>query len=122
MSHGETFKVAKLFCESTTLPLLTVGCWMSAGFWGFVLDNLGLMRDVVEGRGAGAPSVTEPSKPRSGSEDSRRLFRDVLSSMTLYRRDLLLKETCEVSLSEFEAECEEFRRMSRAMAAGGEVK
>lgn len=50
---------------------------MSAGFWGVRLDSLGLMRDIVKGAGAGA-SIGEPSDSMSGSEDSRRLFLDVL--------------------------------------------
>ena len=118
MSHGETFSVAKLASESTTLPLLTVGCWMAAGFWWVGLYSLGLMRDVVGDTGAGASSVTEPSNPLSGVGDSRRLFLDVLVSRASYEEQVLVEKACEVLLSEFEGECEEFRRMSRGMVTG----
>ena len=78
MSHGETFSVAKLDFESTTLPLLTVGSWMSAGFWLVEIHCLGLMRDMVEGTGASASSTADPSVSKTGSEDSRLLFLDSL--------------------------------------------
>lgn len=120
MSQGETFSVAKLASESTTLPLLTVGCWMAAGFLAIGLYSLGLMRDVVEGTGAGASSATEPSDPLSGIGDSRRLFLDVMVSVASYEEEVLLEEACEVLRSEFEDKCED-RRMSRGMAAGSEI-
>ena len=81
MSHGETSSVAKLAFESTTLPLLTEGCWMSAGFWEVGLDCFGLIRDTIEGAGSGASFATESSDSIPGSEDSRRLFLDTLFSM-----------------------------------------
>ena len=120
ISHGETFSVAKLASESTTLPLLTVGCWMAAGFWEVRLYDLGFMRDVDEGTGTGVSSATEPSNTLSGIGDSRRFLLDVMVSMASYDEELLLEEACEVLLSECEDECED-RRMSCGIAAGSEL-
>ena len=63
------------------------------------------MRDKFEDTGAGAPSATEPSDSRSDSEESRRLFLDVLFSMASYDGELLLEDVCEDSLSELEDVC-----------------
>ncbi len=78
ISHGETSSVAKLAFESTILPLLKVGCWMSAGFWEVRLDCFGLMRDTIEGADSGGSFATESSDSIPGSEDSRRLFLEML--------------------------------------------
>lgn len=110
MSHGETSSVAKLAFESTTLPLLTVGCWMSAGLGGLGLDCLGLMRDAAEEVVSGAASATEPNS-MSDSEDSRRLFAGVSFSMASYDEEVSLPESKEV----------DFRRTGCGMAAGGET-
>ena len=107
MSHGVTFSVAKLAFESTTLPLLTVGCRMSAGCWGVGLDCFGLMRDTIEGTGSGASSDTEPSESLSASEDSRRRFLDTLLSIASYDVEVLFEEASKMSLSEIGDECEE---------------
>ena len=50
------------------------------------------MRDKFEGTGADASSADEPSDAPSGSEESRRLFLDVLFSMDSYNGELLLEE------------------------------
>ena len=63
------------------------------------------MRDKFEGTGAGASSATEPSDLRSESEESRRLFLDVLFSMASNDRELLLEDVCEDSLSVLEDVC-----------------
>ena len=89
---------------------------MSAGFRRSELDRLGLMRDTVDS--AGASSATDPSNSLSGLGDSRRLFLDVWSLMTAYEGEVLVED---LSLSGFEDECEEFRRMSCGMAVGSEV-
>ena len=81
ISHGETSSVAKLAFESTILPLLTVGCWMSAGFWEVRLDCFGLMRDTIEGADSRGSSATESSDSTPGSEDSRRLFLEIMLLM-----------------------------------------
>lgn len=121
MSHGETFSVAKLALESTILPLLRLGYWMSVGSWGFELYSLVLMRDKVEGAGADASSATEPSDCLSRSKDSRRLFLGVLFSVVSYDGEVLLGGACEVSLSEVD-ECEESHRINRGMTACGEIE
>ncbi len=101
MSHGATSRVAKLALESTTLPLLTSGFSMSAGFAGVVLNFLGLMRDVVDGTGGSGSTVDA-----SDSWDNLRLFLEVPCPMTAYDWDALLDESLEASLSEL-AECDE---------------
>ena len=118
MSHGDTFSVAKLCFESTTLPLLTVGCWMSVGFWVVGVDCLGLMRDTSEGTGSGAASDTEPFDSLSVSEDSRRRFRDTLFLITSYDVEVVLEKVSEMSLSDFGDERGEveFRRTSCGIA------
>lgn len=124
MSHGATSSVAKLAFESTTLPLLTVGYSMSAGFLEGVVACLGLMRDAVEGTGAGASSATEPSDSVSDPEDSRRLFLNKTFSMASYDGESLLEEAPEVSLSELEDEWEEADscRISFGMAICRDVR
>ncbi len=80
------------------------------------------MRDTVDGAGAGASSATDPSNSLSGFGDRRRLFLDVWFSMAAYDGEVLVEDACEVSLSELEDKCEEFRRISCGMAVGSEVK
>ena len=101
MSHGATSRVAKLALESTTFPLLTSGCAMSAGFAGVVLSFLALMRDVVDGTGGSGSSIDA-----SDSWDNLRLFLEVPCPMNAYDWDALLDESPEASLSEL-AECDE---------------
>lgn len=121
MSHGETFRVAKLAFESTTLPLLTTGCRISAGFLGIGSEIFDRTRDMFEGTGAGVSSVSEASDSMSGSADSRRLFLDVLLSMASYDGELLLEDACKGSLSDFGDEWDECRAFSCGMAAGSEL-
>ena len=101
MSHGATSRVAKLALASTTLPLLTSGFSMSAGFAGVVLSCLFLMRDVVDGTG-GSGSTVDPSD----CWDNLRLFLEVPCPMTAYDWDALLDESLRASLSELE-DCDE---------------
>lgn len=97
---------------------------MPAGLLKGGVACLGLMRDAVEGTGAGASSAAELSDPVSGPEDSRRLFLDMLSPMASYDGGLLPEKTSEASLSELEEVCEEaaFRRISGGMAARSDVR
>ena len=118
MSHGDTFSVAKLAFESTTLPLLTVGCWMFAGFWVIGLGCLSLMRDTLEGNGSGASSDSETSDSLLASEDSLRRFLETLFLIASYDVEVLLEEDSEISLSEIE----EFRRISCGIAASYDLQ
>lgn len=78
------------------------------------------MRDKVEGAGAEALSAIEPSDSVLHSEDSRRLFLNVLFSVALYDGEVLLVGVCEFSPSEAD-DCEESQRIKRGMTAGSEI-
>ena len=97
MSHGATSKVAKLAFESTTLPLLIVGCSISPGFVDDLSAFLGLMRDVIDGPERGG-FATEASD----SGDILRLFLEVSLSIFSYDWDVLAEDASEASLSEIE--------------------
>ena len=101
MSHGATSRVAKLALESTTFPLLTSGCSISAGFAGVASTFLVLMRDVVDGTGGSGSTIDA-----SDSWDNLRLFLEVPFPMTAYGWNVLLEEPLDASLSELE-ECDE---------------
>ena len=47
ISHGATSSVAKLAFESTTFPLLMIGCAMSLELFAALAGARGLMRDDV---------------------------------------------------------------------------
>ena len=80
------------------------------------------MRDNFEGTGAGTSSATEPSDSPADSEESRRLFLDVLFSMASYDAEILLEDVCEDSLPEMEGVCAVLRRMNRGMVTGSVIK
>lgn len=102
MSHGATSKVAKLAFESTTLPLLMVGCSISPGFLDGLSTFLGLMRDVIDGPKRGF--ATEASD----SVDILGLFLEASSS--IFSWDVLLEDPSKASLSEIEEREEDIMR------------
>ena len=116
MSHGATSRVAKLALESTTFPLLTSGCSISAGFAGVASTCLVLMRDVVDGTGGNGSTIDA-----SDSWDNLRLFLEEPFPMTAYDWDALLAEPLDASLSELE-ECDEVEpdRVGCGMAGVGD--
>lgn len=116
MSHGATCRVAKLALESTTLPLLTSGCSMSAGFAGVVSAFLVLIREVADGTG-GSGSTADASD----SWDNLRLFLEEPFPVTAYDWDASLEESLDASLSELE-ECDEVEpdRVGCGMARVGD--
>ena len=63
------------------------------------------MRDKFEGTAAGAFFASEPPNSSSGSEESRRLFLDVLSSMASYDGVVLLEDVFKDSQSGLEDVC-----------------
>ncbi len=69
MSHGATSSVAKLAFESTTFPLLTMGCKISLEVFTALSGARGLMRDDVGAVGCG---VSGSGKSDWG--DTLRLF------------------------------------------------
>ena len=103
MSHGATSKVAKLAFESTTLPLLMVGCSISPGFLDGLSTFLGLMRDVIDGPKRGG-FATEASD----SVDILGLRLE--ASLSIFSWDVLLEEPSEASLSEIEEREEDIIR------------
>lgn len=88
MSHGATFSVAKLAFESTTFPLLMVGCRISLGFFTAVSGARGLMRDDV-----GAVGCGDSGSGKSDCGDNLRLFLECSPTLSI-------RSTSEASLAE----------------------
>ena len=107
MSHGATSSVAKLALESTSLPLLIVGCSISAGFVEGVVARLDLIRDAVACiRPDFSSSSTEVVDSLSGVGDIRRLLLDACPSMASYEGATLPEKVSEASLPDLEDVCE----------------